>query len=170
MQSQIQPLLFRHEGCKLTPYYCSKGRLTIGIGRNLDDNGLSADECAYLDTKGVDYSDIAKTEITEDIAIYLLQRDLEYIERRLPELFTNWEELSGVRQDVLRDMAFNLGIKGLSWFTRMRKAIESDNWVDATFEMLNSKWARDVGNCPGERAYTLAKMMIEDKYPRWVHD
>ncbi|MCG7551350.1 hypothetical protein [Pseudoalteromonas sp. Of7M-16] len=167
---KIQQLLLRHEGYRSTPYNCPKSKLTIGIGRNLDDNGLSADECAYLDKNGVDYSDIAKMEITEDIAIYLLQRDLEYVERRLPKLFTNWAELSDVRQDVLRDMAFNLGIQGLSWFARMRKAVETSEWVDATFEMLNSKWSRDVGNCPGERAYTLAKMMIEDKYPGWLHD
>ena len=47
-QDKIIEMLKRHEGLKVFPYHCSQNKLTIGIGRNLDDKGISKDEAYYL--------------------------------------------------------------------------------------------------------------------------
>jgi lysozyme len=41
-------LLIKHEGIRFTPYKCSMGRWTIGIGRNLSDKGITKEEALYL--------------------------------------------------------------------------------------------------------------------------
>lgn len=60
-----------------------------------------------------------------------------------------------VRFAVITDMMFNLGYKGLSKFKKMIAALRSEDYVTAAKEMLNSKWAKQVG----KRATKLAKMM-----------
>ncbi|NOU49973.1 glycoside hydrolase family protein [Pseudoalteromonas sp. JBTF-M23] len=167
---RIYQLLKRHEGLRLSAYQCSAGKWTIGIGRNLEDNPLSVDEIDALSSMGVKCCEPKAMRLSEESqAYYLLANDIEKINEKLPEMFSNWSEISYTRRDVLRDMAFNLGLSGLANFTKMRAAIEAGNWVDATFEMLNSRWARQVGDCLGQRAYTLAKMMTSDEYPEWTH-
>ena len=47
LMNRIKAQLVRHEGLRLKPYRCTAGKLTIGIGRNLDDCGISQTE-AYL--------------------------------------------------------------------------------------------------------------------------
>jgi len=49
----IKKQLTLHEGRKNKPYKCTSGKITIGVGRNLDDNGLSEDEIDYLLTNDV---------------------------------------------------------------------------------------------------------------------
>ncbi len=41
LMNRIKAQLVRHEGLKLKPYRCTAGKLTIGIGRNLDNCGIS---------------------------------------------------------------------------------------------------------------------------------
>ena len=81
-----------HEGERLFPYKCTAGRLTIGVGRNLDDRGITAEESAYL--LGHDIDDFGNGS------------------RPSPWVL----ELDSVRQRVLLDMAFNLGLGGLLGF------------------------------------------------------
>ena len=52
-------------------------------------------------------------------------------------------------------MMFNLGMPRLKGFVNMLSALEKGNWLDATDEMLNSKWAKQVGS----RSSRLAEMM-----------
>lgn len=123
--------LEQHEGLRLKPYRCSSGKLTIGVGRNLDDVGITRDE-AYT----------------------LLHNDMD---RVLPglEALPFWGRLDETRQLVLADMAFNLGIAGLLKFRRMLAAVEKGDYQQASAEMLKSRWAEQVK----VRAVHLAKMM-----------
>lgn len=129
--------IVRHEGLKLKPYRCTAGKLTIGVGRNLDDKGISeAEAMAMLDT------DIAEVAVE--------------LERRLP-LFS---KLDDVRKDALINMGFNLGVPGLLKFRGMIAALELSDYDKAAAEMLDSKWAKQVGNRAGE----LARQMRKGEY------
>lgn len=124
--------LIRHEGLKLKPYLDTVGKTTIGVGRNLDDVGITEEEARYL--------------LANDIA--RVRADLD---RKLPW----WRTLDPVRQRVLEDMCFNLGIVGLRGFKNTLAAVQDGRFRDAAKGMLASKWARQVG----QRAVTLSDMM-----------
>ena len=128
-----------HEGERLKPYRCTAGKLTIGIGRNLDDRGITREESAYL--------------LANDIAAE--ERELL---RALPWVAT----LDEVRQRVLLDMAFNMGIVGLLGFKRTLATIQAGDYQAAATMMLDSRWAKQVG----QRAERLSRMMATGKDPR----
>lgn len=134
--TQLQKQLVLHEGCRLKPYRCTGGKLTIGIGRNLDDAGISRDEAMLL--------------LRNDMA-----RAIGAVRTELPWV----DKLDDVRQRVLVDMAFNLGIDGLLAFKNTLVAVASGDYDRAATEMLNSRWAGQVG----ERARRLARMMRTGK-------
>ena len=124
--------LCRHEGMMLKPYRCPTGRLTIGVGRNLEDTGLSKSE-----------------------ALFLLDNDLRRVELECARAFDWFDTLDDVRKRVLIEMAFNMGLTGLMTFRNMLKAIKQKDYVKASEEMLDSLWAKQVKT----RAYRLAHIM-----------
>ncbi len=132
MKEEFIERVIRHEGVKLKPYRCTAGKLTIGIGRNLDDVG-----------------------ITESEARYLLENDLQRCHQECLSSFPWYADLDEVRQSVICEMCFNLGLVRLKGFKKMLKAVEIGNFAVAGQEMLTSKWATQVG----KRAKTLADMM-----------
>ena len=96
-----------HEGERLKPYRCTAGKLTIGVGRNLDDRGITPEESAVL--------------LSNDISLVEAQ-----VFRALPWALT----MNEVRQRVLIDMAFNLGIDGLLAFKRTLATMQSGSYQD----------------------------------------
>ena len=130
--------LVRHEGLKLTPYFCTANKLTIGVGRNLEANGISRAE-----------------------AMFMLENDIVKVMNELDDQLPWWKELSTVRQHVLVDMAFNMGTFGLMKFQKTLQAIKEERYADAAAEMLDSKWADQVGN----RAVALSRAMESDQPP-----
>lgn len=136
MSDQLRAMLIRQEGLRLKPYTDSVGKLTIGVGRNLTDVGILEAE-AY---------------VMLDHDIFLATRDAQ----KLP-FFVN---LDPVRQDVLVDMVFNLGLPRLRGFVNMLAAMADGNWAEAANQMLDSKWATQVGN----RAQELAAMIRTGTY------
>jgi len=48
MISRLEEMLIRHEGKRSLPYECSAGKISVGVGRNLEDNPLTDDEIMYL--------------------------------------------------------------------------------------------------------------------------
>ena len=131
LEKLTEQLIF-HEGIRLKPYPDSVGKLTIGVGRNLSDVGIS------------------KTE-----ALYLLSHDISNAITDCRNLFEKFDYIPEVKQLVIADMMFNMGINRLKKFKRFRKAIESGNWNMAAEEMKNSKWFSQVGS----RAVRLYEMM-----------
>ncbi|WP_440053154.1 glycoside hydrolase family protein [Pseudoalteromonas sp. T1lg65] len=130
--SGMKTQLTIHEGKRHKPYRCSAGKLTIGVGRNLDDRGLSDEEIEYL-----------------------LENDIKAVHRALLTKYPEFTQLSETRQKVLLDMAFNLGINGLFKFKRMFAALKANDFEKAAAEMLDSRWASQVGM----RSKTLVSMM-----------
>lgn len=128
----IKELLVLHEGLELKSYQCTAGKTTIGVGRNVEELGITYDE-----------------------AMYLLSND---IQRVVEELKTNvpcYDSLSDVRKAVLIDMCFNLGISRFLQFKNFLACLEESNFEEASVEMLDSRWAKQVG----KRSERLSKMM-----------
>jgi len=123
--------LQRHEGLRLKPYRDAVGKLTIGYGRNLDDRGISEDEAGFM-----------------------LDNDIDQVVAELERL-PLYLGLDSVRQTVLANMAFNMGVPTLLEFRRMLGALAEKDWDRAADEMLDSKWARQVGS----RAVELSELM-----------
>lgn len=129
----LKDQLLRYEGLSLKPYICTQGKLTIGIGRNLEDKGLSLDEVDYL-----------------------LNNDIKSVIAQVSTHIRVFESLSETRKIILLDMAFNLGTTGLCKFKKMLRALEAGNYSLAAAEMLDSRWAEQVG----VRAHELAQKMV----------
>lgn len=136
--TSLEDQLIDHEGLELSLYKCTGDKWTIGVGRNLDDRG-----------------------ITEDEARYLLKNDIAIVEEELLRNKPSVADLDGVRQRILVDMGFNLGIPTLLKFQNMWTAIEDEDWIEASEQMLDSRWAKQVGR----RAIRLADAM---KTGEWV--
>jgi lysozyme len=123
--------LVKHEGFSNKPYTDTVGKITIGVGRNLSDKGISDAEAQMLLANDID-------ECVDDLATFA------------------WlKTLNPVRQRVLLDMRFNLGPNRLREFKRTLALIEAGEFTKAAEAMLASKWATQVGR----RATTLSRMM-----------
>lgn len=146
-------LLRAHEGLRLHLYDDATGRPmtmkgatfigypTIGYGHNL-----------------------AARPITKPIAEAMLEQDLDAtIDELRASLFTaGWfDALDPIRQAVVIDMAFNLGVRGIGEFARMRQALAAKHYAMASKEMLRSRWADQVGARARELALIMQTGRIE---------
>ncbi len=138
--TNLEHKLIEHEGMKKSAYEDSLGFLTIGIGRLIDARkgaGLSVDEIFYL-----------------------MRNDIDRLHRELTN-YSWFKCLNDVRQGVIIELAFNVGINGLLSFKRMIAALEPLNPPLAAKEMLDSKWAEQVG---ANRANDMASRLREGRY------
>ena len=108
--------LVKHEGLRLQVYQDTLGIDTIGIGRNLKDRGISKEELDELDIPTIDH--VYEYGITEADAMLLAENDVQIVEEELLRAHPCVEELDAVRQLVLVDMAFNMGVPRLCKFKR----------------------------------------------------
>lgn len=128
----LRDMLLNDEGLRLKPYKDAGGKLTIGVGRNLDDVGISKDE-----------------------AMILLDHDISVAINSLDSVFPWWRGMSELRQQVLVNMCFNLGIHGVAGFRNALAAMESGDYESAAREMEDSTWYHQVGG----RAIRLVSLM-----------
>lgn len=120
------------EANRSKPYRDTVGKLTIGVGRNLDDVGLSPDEIQYL-----------------------LGNDIARVSAELDQAMPWWSQMTDARQNVLANMCFNMGLDTLSQFRNTLGAMQAGQYDAAADGMLASKWAVQVG----ARAQRLATTM-----------
>lgn len=111
-------LIFKHEGFSSKVYKDTKGILTIGVGRNVESEGITKDE-----------------------ALYLLDHD---IADRLSNLsrFSFWADLSPARKAVLLDLDFQLGKAGFADFHNMIAALMRKDYEGVANQIADSKLAR----------------------------
>lgn len=161
LKQKLTLLLRKHEGCELQVYPDTENEPTIGIGRCLSTKGLTKEECDYLKLSTYDKNSvIAKLEvrgITQDEAEYLLSNDIDYFTEQLGKRLFGFNVLPEQAKIVLTDMCFNLGVDGLLEFTKTLSLINIGKYKEASKEMLNSTWAKQVGN----RAYELSGMLAK---------
>lgn len=136
-RERLEKQLRADEGERLKPYRCTAGKLTIGVGRNLDDRGIS--------------KATAQQMLDEDIRNCLV--DLAF--------FLPWyKQLNAPRQEALINMCFTMGIARLRGFNNMLAALQVGDWKRAHDETLNSKWARDLKVYNSPRAINIAKVFL----------
>ena len=129
---RLKETLKRHEGVRTMPYKCTANCLTTGVGHNLDTMPLTMRAIEVI------------LEDDIEIAVKDLRRNLMF-----------FDDLPGKVQEVLVNMAFNLGITRLMQFEKMLSAIADQRWDQAADEALDSRWARQVGNRSIELANVL---------------
>jgi lysozyme len=143
--------LRRDEGVRYVVYLDTKGIPTTGVGHNLKARPLPEGWTYPLSDEQVDV---------------LLEQDLEIVYADLDRNVQWWRELNNVRQRVICNMCFNLGITRLLGFVNTLAAMRQGRYGDAARGMLNSAWASQVGvgtpANPG-RALRLANMMRDGK-------
>ena len=135
---QLRQALIGDEGWRPRAYRDNAGTLTIGVGRNLEDGELSADEIELM-----------------------LRNDLNTSMSELDRALPWWRGMSEARQAVLVNMHFNLGLSRLLQFKMALAAMQAGDWDRAAAEMRDSRWAGQVGR----RAERLIQQMRTD---RWV--
>ena len=133
MYDEVKEMLIRHEGTMCTLYQCTEDKWTIGVGRNLSDRG-----------------------ITEEEAMYLLDNDIKRVMNQLDEYWTVWRSFEKRGQMVCLDMCFQMGIKGFMGFRRTRALMEMGMWLEASEELLDSKYAIQTANRANYNSRQLA--------------
>ena len=130
------------EGLRLQVYKDTLGIDTIGIGRNLEDRGITKEELDWMDIPNIDV--VYEMGITEADAVYLATNDVQIVEEELVRAHPCVDRLDAVRQLICIDMAFNMGVPRLCKFKKMWAAIEAEDYPTAAKEMLDSRWAKQV--------------------------
>ena len=125
--------LIADEGIRLKPYLCPAGKTTIGVGRNLDDVGITEAE--------------AMTLLDDDIARVTAQ-----LAKALP-----WLQGNNVQRAV-GNMTFQMGLGGVLKFKKMLAALQVKDYTTARREALNSAWARQTP----QRAKRVTDLMKDD--------
>lgn len=136
--SELRSMIKKHEGMRLKPYKCTSGKLSIGFGRNIEDNGISLSEAEHL-----------------------LNNDILACEKFLA-IYDWFNRLNDPRKDVLVSMVYNLGATEFLKFKRFIVAIYSNEYELAAKEMIASKWASQVKG----RAHELAEIMKTGEYSK----
>jgi lysozyme len=134
--SSLKESIRRHEGWRDKAYQDSEGIWTVGYGRNLQE--LEIDK------------QLGETWLEDDLKTARLAAE------RIPE----YSLLTDERKDVLVEMVYNMGPSRVAGFRMMLAAIRDGDWEEAAIQMLDSKWARQVG----VRARRLAKQMESSEY------
>ena len=150
--------LIASEGLKLQVYQDTLGIDTIGIGRNLEDRGITKEELDDLDIPSIDH--VYEYGITEADAVYLATNDVQIVEDELVRAHPCVDRLDSVRQLILMDMAFNMGVPRLCKFVKMWNAIHEEDYPTAAKEMLDSRWANQVKS----RSTKLANAMHNGEF------
>jgi len=149
-----------YEGYSAVAYRDSVGKLTVGYGRNLDDNPLTDNELISLFQVAV----CASGDMVDDFFLTMLENDIHAHQKEMMEEIP-WA--SGVSEDVLlvmTDMAYNLGIPTLLSFEGMLHSIYNEDYETATYELLDSQYAEQVKT----RAASNAKILGGSDYTRAV--
>jgi len=150
--------LIQHEGLVLQVYQDTLGIDTIGIGRNLKDRGITDEELEDMGISDMDH--IYEYGLTEADALLLAENDVQIVENELLDAHPCIAELDAVRQLVLVDMAFNMGVPRLRKFKKMWAAIHNNDFATASKEMLDSRWANQVKS----RSTKLANAMHNGEF------
>lgn len=149
----FQKVLTRHEGYRANPYKDSVGVLTVGIGFNLE----RAEAPELLAAEGIRYNQVVsgRRPISKEEAWRLASNDVNTAAADAARIFPNFGSLPTGKQEVLVNMAFNLGGAKLLKFVKLREAVAAGDFSRAADHMLQSKWAKQVG----DRAVELAEQM-----------
>jgi len=136
--AKIPLLIESHEGRMRRMYKCTAGFNTIGVGHNLDANGL--------------------TDRAIDV---ILVEDIRAVEAGLDRALPWWRKESDARRAALVDLAFNMGVNGLLQFRNTLEAWRTGRHQQAADGLVASKWYGQVGR----RAQRIERMVRTGGWP-----
>jgi len=137
-RARLSKQLEQDEGRRRRLYRDTVGKLTIGVGRNIEDRGLRDDEIDLM----------LSNDIDEAVSI-------------ARSLVVNFDKLDDVRQEVVANMALNLGATRLAGFKQFIGALLRFDFQRATTEMMDSKWYDQVGDRGKRLAYAMREGRFE---------
>lgn len=132
---RVRKRLIDEEGLKLKLYHCTAGKLTIGVGRNVEDRG-----------------------ITHDTAMQMLDEDIDICAGELEKNISWFEDAPDKIQEVLIDLCFNMGINRLMGFVKTLHKLKTGAYKEAAVELLDSRYAASVPNRAKRNADIIASM------------
>ena len=131
---RLRKQITKHEGIEYKLYKCTSDKWTIGVGRNLDDRGIS-----------------------HDTAMQMLDEDIDICINELQQTVSYWDDLPERVQEALVNLCFNMGIKRLMAFKKTFGYLRVGMFAKAADELLDSRYANQVG----QRAIDVAHMIRE---------
>ena len=137
--NELIEMLRRHEGVRDKVYLCSAGYETIGVGRNISEDGLG---------------------LSEDEIDYLLNNDIKRVREELTEEYYWFAGLNDASQDAMIDLSFNLGQTRLRGFVKALEAMSREEFENAADEFMDSKWSEQVG----DRAIEVTEIIRTGEY------
>jgi len=133
---RLKKQLVVHEGLELKPYKCTANKTTIGVGRNIEEVGISEDE-----------------------AMYLLENDIKNVVAQCQATFSWFDDLTDIRKEAIVNLVFNMGLSTFCKFKNTISYLEQGLYELAGTELLDSNYARQVG----QRSVDVANMIAGDK-------
>ena len=122
----------RHEGFEPKVYQCTEGYDTIGYGFTIKD-----------------------LEIDKDVADLILMKKLHTLLQRITIAFPWFENIDNIAKSVVVNMCYQLGLRGFSQFKKTIYYLETEQYEEASLEMLDSLWAKQTPN----RAKELSELI-----------
>lgn len=127
--AKVKKRLIQEEGKKHFPYTCSANRLSIGVGRNIQDRGIS--------------------DVTID---QMLDEDIDICVGELRQNISWFDNAPSGIQDVLIDLAFNMGVPKLMTFVKTLELLRTSQYDKAADELLRSRYAATLPERSGRNA------------------
>ncbi|MDD5774370.1 MAG: glycoside hydrolase family protein [Candidatus Omnitrophica bacterium] len=159
MVERLKQMLIRHEGWRKMPYRCPAGRLTIGVGWNMESNQMPDDIASYLRFHG---------HITDEMIDRLLNISIEAATHHCRNIYPQFDSFSENRRFALIDFIFNVGVGTALKFVNTNKAIREGRWKDAANSIKKSLYFKQLGGDPPgaddgrlERPEEIARMIEE---------
>ena len=137
--SELTEMLRKHEGVRDKVYLCSASYETIGVGRNISEDGLG---------------------LSDDEIDYLLNNDIKRVREELTEEYYWFAGLNDARQDAMIDLSFNLGQTRLRGFVKALEAMSREEFENAADEFMDSRWSEQVG----DRAVEVTEIIRTGEY------
>lgn len=125
----------KHEGFRSKVYKCTEGYDTIGYGFAIKD-----------------------LIIEEDIATLILMRKVKTLLERIIIAFPWFKDIDDKAKTVVVEMVYNLGVRGFSKFKKTIYYLETEQYKEASVEMLDSLWARQVKGRAKELSNQIASI------------
>ena len=119
--AKVRENIIKHEGWKQFPYRCTADKLSIGVGHNIEDRGLSNAAIEFI--------------LNEDIETCLME---------LQGSLSFWDTLPSEVQAALIDLCFNMGISRLMQFRMTIQHLKDGEWDKAAEELLDSRYAAQL--------------------------
>jgi len=132
------------EGVKYEIYEDHLGYATFGIGH-------------LITYKDPEYGWPVGTKVSEDRINEVFKTDVQKFVSETQKVFPDLINKPDNIQVVLVNMCFNLGAPRLSKFKKFITAINDEQWIEAAVEMMDSRWARQVG----PRAERLKQIVLD---------